>query len=132
MMKPFVLAAAALALGLAGAVGSALADAPAAKPRPACFFSRDWSGWRSPDDHTIYLRVNVRDIYRVDLASGASALTWPDSHLVNEIRGTDMICRPIDLDLKVVQDGVSEPLFVKAITRLTPEQVAAIPKKFLP
>ncbi len=40
--------------------------------------------------------------------------------------------RPIDLDLKVANDHIVEPLFIKAITKLTPEQVAAIPKKFLP
>ena len=38
----------------------------------------------------------------------------------------------IDLDLKVANDHVVEPLFIKAITKLTPEQVAAIPKKYLP
>jgi hypothetical protein len=128
-MKALMLTVALAAFGVAGL---ARAETPAAKPRPSCFFSRDWSGWRSPDEKTIYLRVNVSDIYRVDLASGSQLLTWPDSHLVNEIRGTDSICNPIDLDLKVVQDGVSEPLFVKAITKLTREQAAAIPKKFRP
>lgn len=129
MKAPLLLAVAALALGLAGA---ASADAPARKPASACFFSRDWSGWRSPDENTIYLRVNVNDIYKVDLSAGSNMLLWPDSHLVNEVRGPDTICSPLDLDLKVVEDGVVEPLIVKAITRLTPDQVAAIPKKFLP
>jgi hypothetical protein len=133
-MKTLALAAAAAALGLAAAfpVDRALADAPAAKPQRSCFFSRDWSNWRAPNDHTIYLRVNVNDIYQVDLASGSQLLTWPNTHLVNEMRGTDSICSPIDLDLKIVEDGVMEPLFVKSITKLTREQVAAIPKKFLP
>ena len=135
-MKPALLMAAVAALAAAGA---AHADAPAtaqaaAKPKATsnCFFTRDWSDWRSPNDKTIYLRVNVRDIYQVDLAGGSSLLTWPDSHLINDVRGTDSVCNPIDLDLKIAQDGIVEPLFVKAITKLTPEQVAAIPKKFLP
>jgi hypothetical protein len=120
-------AVAALAVG-----GAAHADTPAAKPKSSCFFSRDWNGWRSPDQKTIYLRVNVRDIWQVDLASGSQLLTWPDSHLINDVRGTDSVCAPIDLDLKVANDQIVEPLFIKAITKLTPEQVAAIPKKFLP
>ena len=128
-MKTPVLIAALAALGLAGA---AHADAPAAKPRMQCFFTRDWSGWRSPDEKTIYLRVNVSTIYQIDLSYGSSLLTWPDSHLINEVRGSDSICSPIDLDLKVANDHVVEPLFIKAISRLTPEQVAAIPKKYLP
>jgi hypothetical protein len=129
-VKRVLLMAAAVGLALAGA---ARADAPAAKPRSPCFFSRDWSNWRAPDKDTIYLRVNVRDIYKIDLSAGGSQLlTWPDSHLINEMRGTDSVCSPIDLDLKVASDGIVIPLFVKAITRLTPEQVAAIPKKDLP
>jgi len=129
-VKPVILMAAVAALGLAGAAHAA--DTAAAKPKSACFFSRDWSGWRSPNPNTIYLRVHVKDIYQVDLTGGSSLLAWPDSHLINEVRGTDSVCAPIDLDLKVANDHFVEPLFVKAITRLTPEQVAAIPKKFLP
>ena len=129
-MKTGILMAAVAALGLAGV---AHADAPPAKPKPSCFFSRDWAGWHAPNKDTIYFRVHVRDIYQVDLSAGGSQLlTWPDSHLINEIRGTDSICSPIDLDLRVANDHVVIPLFIKSITKLTPEQVAAIPKKDLP
>jgi len=128
-MKTALLMAAVAALGLAGA---AHAEAPDAKPKSSCFFTRDWDGWRSPDEKTIYLRVRVRDIYRVDLSYGSQILTWPDSHLINEVRGTDWVCKPIDLELKVANDHFAVPLFIKAITRLTPEEVAAIPKKYLP
>lgn len=127
-MRTLVLAVAVAALGL---VGAARADTPT-KPRTPCFFTRDWSGWRAPDRNTIYLRVNLRDIYEIDLLGGSQLLTWPDSHLVNDVRGTDSVCGPIDLDLKVANDHVVEPLFVKSIVKLTPEQVAAIPKKYLP
>ena len=134
-MRALILVAAAAALGLAGAAQAADTPSPAAKPpakASSCFYSRDWNGWRSPDDKTIYLRVNLKDIYQVDLASGSSLLTWPDSHLINDVHGVDSVCGPIDLDLKVSQGGFAEPLFIKAITKLTPEQVKAIPKKFLP
>lgn len=128
-MKAIALMAALAALGLSGV---AHADAPAAKPKSSCFFTRDWAGWRAPNKDTIYLRVNVRDIWRIDLSSGSQLLTWPDSHLINEVRGPDSVCSPIDLDLRVANDHIVIPLFVKAITRLTPEEVAAIPKKDLP
>jgi hypothetical protein len=128
-MKAPILMAAVAALAMAGA---AHADAPAAKPKSTCFFTRDWSGWHAPNKDTIYLRVNVRDFYKVELNFGSQLLTWPDSHLINEVRGTDSVCSPIDLDLKVAEGGIVEPLFVKSITRLTAEQVAAIPKKDLP
>jgi hypothetical protein len=129
-MKAAAVAAVAAALGLAGA---AHADAPAAKPQSSCFRARDWAGWRAPNKDTIYFRVNVKDIYQIDLQAGGSPLlTWPDSHLINEIHGVDSICSPIDLDLKIASDHIVIPLFIKSITKLTPDQVAAIPKKYLP
>ncbi len=76
--------------------------------------------------------MNVRDFYKVDLEYGSRLLTYPDSHLISRMWGTDSICSPIDLDLKVSDGNIIDPLFVKAITKMTPEQVAAIPKKYLP
>ena len=126
-------AAAGLALGLAGA--AAAADTPPAqKGHDNCFRSSDWDGWHAPNDKTLYLRVRLHDIYQVDLNSPSSMLTWPDTHLVNVIRGSNYICSPLDLQLTVTQNNSSarEPLFLKTITKLTPEQIAAIPKKDLP
>jgi hypothetical protein len=125
-------ALAAALVGLAGAAFAAPSDAK--HPQNSCFLSSSWSGWRAPDDKTLYLRVNVRDIYRVDLNYGSPLLKWSDSHLVNVVRGSSYICSPLDLQLSVAENGggARDYLFVKAITRLTPEQVAAIPKKDLP
>jgi hypothetical protein len=133
-MKAPILMAAVAALGLAqvSLAGVAHADAPAAKAKSNCFFVRDWNNWHAPNKDTIYLRVGVREFYKVELNYGSQMLTWPDAHLINEVRGTDSVCYPIDLDLKVAEDGIVEPLFVKSIVKLTPEEVAAIPKKDLP
>ena len=118
---------------LLGLAGSAVAAAPAAAPSErSCFFSRDWGNWRAPDDHTIYLRVGLHDVYKVELSAGSSLLNGIDPKLVNRVRGSDSICSPLDLDL-VVHDGPqSEPVIAKSITKLSPQQVAAIPKKFVP
>ena len=44
-----------------------------------------------------------------------------------------MVCRPLDLDLKVkVGAGGLTPCIIKDITRLTPDQVAALPPKVRP
>jgi len=131
-MKGLILTAAVAALAVGGVAQADTPPAKPAKPASSCFFTRDWNGWRSPDGKTIYLRVSVGEIYQIDLSGSSSLLTEPDSHLINEVRGSDSVCSPIDLDLKVANDGFVEPLFVKSIAKLTPEQVAAIPKKFLP
>jgi hypothetical protein len=118
-------------LGLAGAATAA--DPPKSSSRD-CFFARSWEGWKAPNDKTLFLRVNNRDVYRVDLQVGSTFLTGPDPHLINDVRGPDTICSPLDLDLRVSpgSDGPAEPLFVKSLVKLTPQQVAAIPKKDRP
>lgn len=134
-VRSLILAGAAVtALGGFATQASAAADPAPKTPKPSasCFFTRNWDGWRSPDENTIYFKVNVNEIFRVDLSSGSRLLTYSDSHLISNVHGTDWICSPLDLDLKVSDGNIVDPIFVKAITKLTPEQIAAIPKKFLP
>jgi hypothetical protein len=123
--------------GAAMAAATALASPAPAAAKPAandsCFFSSSWQGWHAPNDKTIYLRINLHDIYRVDLSSGSSLLTWPGARLVNVEHGSDSICSPLDLNLTVAdQGGARDFVIAKSITKLTPEEVAAIPKKDLP
>jgi hypothetical protein len=133
-----VLAAAALAGVAALAAGSAAwartgkADAAAANRTP-CFFITQWSGWKSPSPNILYLGVNLHDVYQVDLSAGSSQLQWPDVHLISTVRGSDSICSPLDLQLEVADhSGFREPLIAAKLTKLTPEEVAAIPKKYRP
>ncbi len=46
--------------------------------------------------------------------------------------GRDLICGPLDFDLKVNDEGAVEPCFVQSITKLSPEEAAAIPKRAKP
>ena len=135
--NPLILRAACAALALlvlgAGPARAQAEHAPA-KPGPQCFYLTQWrGGWRSPSKDVIYLRVEVNDVWRLDLNGGSTELLMPNTHLVNIARGGDSVCAPIDLDLFVSDDhGFRIPLFVRAITKLTPEEVAALPAKFRP
>lgn len=122
--------------GASAAQGTAPAatttDKPAKPPRQ-CFYLSDWHGWSAPNKDTLYLKVRNRDVYRVDLAYGSSQLTWPGNHLVSIVRGSDSICNPLDLDLRVSDGfGMAIPIRAKTITKLTPEEIALIPKKDRP
>ncbi len=124
------LIAAALAAGCA--VAGPAAARPSA-PNAPCFFVSQWQGWTSPNPDVIYLGVNMHEVYRVDLSAGSPQLQWPDSHLVSIVRGSSSICSPLDLDLKVSDNsGFATPLIARTLTKLTPEEVAAIPKKYRP
>jgi hypothetical protein len=127
-----------MALGATiAAVAPALHAQPAAHASSGqCFLSRDWSTWRAaPDSRSIYLRVGVREVFRLDLAQACSNLQSPDARLITKIRGSDWICSPLDLDLRVSEGsaaGFAEPCIVKSMARLTPDQVAALPKRLRP
>jgi hypothetical protein len=126
----------AIAAGLSATAASAAqgdAQAKPAKPARQCFYLSDWRGWTAPDKDTLYMKVRGRDVYRVDLSWGSNQLTWPGTHLVSIVRGSDSICAPLDLDLRVADgSGFSMPIRAKTITKLTPEEVKAIPKKYQP
>ena len=127
----FAAAVGALSLG----IQPALAEGhPAPQPNQNCFLTSDWQGWKSPSPTVIYLRVRVSEVYRLDLSAPSDQLEDPSVHLISEVRGSDWICSPLDLDLRVADDhgAFHEPLFVKSITKLTPDQIRAIPPKFRP
>ncbi len=116
-----------------GAANAAPAKAKAATPHTPCFFLSQWQGWKAPNDHTLYLAVNFHEVYQVDLAAGSSRLQEPDARLINRAFGSNDVCTALDLQLSVADlGGFPEPLFPSHISKLTPEQVAAIPKKYLP
>jgi hypothetical protein len=118
-------------LSLAALAPVAGAAAPSATNN--CFFVTQWQGWKSPSPDVIYLGVNLHDVYRVDLSAGSNMLDSPNMHLVSIVRGSSSICSAIDLDIKIADDhGFVQPLIAKTLTKLTPEEVAAIPKKYRP
>jgi len=131
---------AALVLTVPALAQSTPAPSPkSAKAAPAenqCFLINQFEDWRAPNDKMMYIRVNLDEYFRIDMSGECPELTYPDPHLITVWRGTNEVCGPLDWDLKVA-DGTgpgsfSVPCIVKAQTRLTPAEVAAIPKKYKP
>jgi hypothetical protein len=124
-----------LAVAAAAALPSVptVASAQPSRTSANCFRLSQLSSTRPDGDRTIYARVNVSTFYRIDLAHRCSSLPYESNHLVLEpTPGADLICGPLDLDLKVSDNGALEPCFIKSITRLTPEEAAKIPRKARP
>lgn len=123
------LAAAALLTFVAGSAGAHEAGGRATP----CFFLSQWQGWTAPSPDVLYLGVNGHDVYRVGLSGGSYNLQSPGMHLVSISRGGTSICSALDLDLKLADtDDFAEPLIARTLTKLTPEEVAAIPRKYMP
>ena len=131
MQRLFLVAAVALA-----ASGSALAaDQPAPAQTSACFRVSQIDNHTKGDNQTLYLSVrNKKEFYRLDMSGSCLAgVSSVDPLVLTPTAGTDLICRPLDLDLKVRMGGGGlTPCIIKNITRLTPEQVAALPPKVKP
>lgn len=127
-----------LATGLIAAFvlsGVAVAADPGTPAKNAqCFHISNFEGWKAPDAKTIYIRVGQRNYYRLDLTASCPTLRWPSAYLVTEWRGSSWVCSAIDWDLKVAQrsGGFAQPCLVKTMTKLTPAEAEAIPKKFKP
>jgi hypothetical protein len=108
--------------------------APQQTPARDCFASHLWDGWSAPGDgDALYLRVRMHDVYRAELTPGTHVRKYADNFLVNRIRGSNWICSALDLDLTLNDhQGFQAPLIVRSLRKLTPEEIAAIPRKDLP
>jgi hypothetical protein len=115
----------------AGLVATAL---PAqAAPNRACFRMHDVQSHSVVDNHTLYVSANRREVYRITTSNNCFATkSRSDPLITRSSGGSDMICKPIDLDLKVGGSGGVSSCIVSAIDRLTPAEVADIPKKLRP
>jgi len=131
-----------VAVGATIAMAATTAAAgPSRDPRTPCFQITDWDGWRAPSPNVIYLGVRMHDVYRVELASDSPLLQGPNTHLVSRTRGPETVCSAVDLQLEVTDDvgfrdseagGRHVGLIAKTLTKLTSDEIAAIPKRYRP
>lgn len=134
-MKPHrMLAALALAAGLAGlSIPTMAATKPAPAQQNSCFFSRDWHGSKAVDEHTLYIRTGVNQVYRVDFERGCRDMNSPWAKFLQINRGSTMICSPLDLDLYVsTTPGVKTACIATGLRRLSPAEAKALPKNAQP
>jgi hypothetical protein len=122
------LTATAAAFCLAAAAAQAQ---PAAAPR-ACFYARDISNFHVVDDRTVYLRVGVNQVYRLDLMGDCPQLSFRQSLGVETTPGAGTVCSPLDVELVYRDLGAPVRCPVTGLRALTPAEAAALPKKDRP
>lgn len=99
----------------------------------SCFRMRDMHNHSVVDANTIYASVGMHDVYKITSSNACFAAKWSSDPLITRVvAGSDIVCKPIDLDLKVGGSGGVSPCIVTGIQKLTPAEVAAIPKKLRP
>ncbi len=112
-------------------LGGAASAAPT--PGQSCFQMTSLQSTRPDGDKTIYARVGVKQIYRIDLAHRCPELLSREGIVITPTGGRNLICGPLDFDLRARDvGGSSTPCFVERISKLSPEEAAALPKKVVP
>ena len=136
-------AALATVLTLVASSTAARAQAPADRARAdrqdgkgGCFYITQLQGDHPLGDRSVLFRAKVSDFYRLDFAQRCEALTYPQPKLImTPVGGIGLVCRALDLDVKVGEQGpgdIPEPCIPSSLHKMTPAEVAAVPKKDLP
>jgi hypothetical protein len=118
------------------AVAGALVCAPAAtsateKPGSdqACFSMRSLRGHTNDGAHMLYLDVGGRSVYRLETRGDCLSTGSPSERVVLQSHNpSGQVCGALDIDLTV--HGAR--CIVDAVTRLTPEELAAVPRSLQP
>jgi hypothetical protein len=140
MQSPFRSAAAAvftLAIGVTPMAPTSRANAePPSRPAPAagqqCFYARNISNYIAASDRLIYLRVGVNDVYRLDLMMDCPELSFRQNIEFQRAERGSNICSAIDLTVTYRQNGARRICPVSEMRKLSPEEVAALPKRDRP
>jgi hypothetical protein len=107
---------------------AARGDAPPPNQLKQCFLTSEIENWLAPDPSTIMIRAGNGHYYRINLSRECSPLRYSDARLITRSFGDNMICSPTDLMIRASESGgFAEPCFVKDMSELTPQDVAALP-----
>ena len=139
-MKPAIITLAALAAATAtvalAARPSPLPPAPPSGtglPTGQCIRSHDIRNHTVADDRTLLIDVNGRATYRVTMSGACLAGSLTNDPIVTrQPPGTEIICKPIDLDVGIIKAGFETRCIVDSIVKMTPAEVAALPRRLKP
>ena len=122
--------AAFLALGTAAST-PALAKSPAPASKQQCFFTRNADGFAAPDEKTLYVRVGVRDVYQFEMFGRCPDIDW-NQRLALVSRPGSTICTGMDAEVISHSPIGPQRCPVRSVRKLTPDEVAALPRKSRP
>lgn len=98
----------------------------------ACFRTSEIAAHRKADDHTLNVKVGLKDVYRMTTRTSCLVGMSRSDALVIKAPPSGIVCKAIDLDLAIRQSGAgavgATPCIVDSIVKLTPAQVEALPK----
>ena len=116
-------------IGAACALAVALPASAQPKSENSCFWTRDLRNHTVGGDRILYFDVGGRSVYRVETSGSCLAGASSSDPIVMVNRtGSGQVCNRLDLDISVR----GAHCIVSGLTKLTPEEAAALPKKMKP
>ncbi len=120
---------ASILIAAAGALLIALPAAAQPKAENTCFWTRDLRNHTVGGDHVLYFDVGGRAVYKVETSDNCLAGASSSDPIVMVNRGgSGQICNKMDLDISVR----GARCIVSNMTKLSPAEAAALPKKIKP
>lgn len=139
MMKHFSAAMLVAGLALAGCAAAPAGTTPGANASPAnaggrsCFWANQVNSWTASDDEkTAYLKVGVNDVYKAELFGRCQDLDTTQTIGLQSRSGGNSICDGLDVVLIVESALGPQRCMVTRMSKLTPEEIAALPPKLKP
>ena len=131
MKTPLVLAAGVAALFALSATAASAADKPAKTSHNDCFWTRNVDGFAAPDEHTLNVRVGVRDVYQFEMLGSCPDIDW-NQRIALISRSGSNICSGMDAEVVSHSPIGPQRCAVRSVRKLTPEEIAALPPRAKP
>jgi hypothetical protein len=131
MMRRLIASLALVAALAGGSAALAAPSKPASKPAPSCFYPNDVTNFAAQDDHTVNVRVGVRDVYQLVLFGSNPDIDWAQRIAVRSTAGST-ICAGLDATVIAPTPIGPQSYPVKTVRKLTPDEVKALPGRAQP
>jgi hypothetical protein len=129
MKRHSIALAAALALLAAGQ--ATVQAAPKDHPQDLCFRPSDIESSVQATRTQLNLKLRSHQYLQIQ-TKGVCFTTLGIDPYVLKLRGTDLICHPIDVDLSAGPRGFQTPCIIDKIVPMTKDQVMALPRRQQP
>ncbi len=132
-MRPLLLLAAPAALLTAcTAADRAPTPAMASADAETCFYAADVTGFRAPDDRTVFIGTARGRTFRLDTLVDCNRARSAQTVGFRTPAGGDRVCRGADVELLIPGAGAAGTCPVSSITPLTAAEAQALPANARP
>ncbi len=112
-------------VGGVAAVTSAAAQQPISARQ--CFWSHQVNSFAAQGDRLVNLRVGVKDYFQLELMGPCADVDWTQK-IALVSRGGSTICSGLDAEIVTPSPIGPQKCPVKSVRKLTPTEVATLPK----